>query len=321
MIMNQPQRIIRPERRCPGRQLVQRRTHGVEISSMIHRPARSPRLLRRQILQRPRDQTRMQETRPLLGKRRSQTKIDQRRPTRYPRQQNIARINILMHHTTAMHRGDHLRQIHRHRQQLDQTHRPSRQNRTQRHPTQIHQQKNINITISVSVDQPRDILQTRQPPQHRPLMTHPQLTISTTHLLTDHRIPTRRHHPRHQRTITIVQHLHRITAHPATTNRPVTGHHHHHPASPYIPGTGYPLTRRYGITPSKHRSTYRNGNFDASLPTPPPLAANLLRAANIRPAGGPGPVRRPGRSASTGPSRSRRWSGRGTAPDRRRRPE
>ena len=55
MIMGQPQRIPGTERRLTRRQLIQRRPQRVQIRTLIHRPARTPSLLRREILQRPDD--------------------------------------------------------------------------------------------------------------------------------------------------------------------------------------------------------------------------------------------------------------------------
>jgi hypothetical protein len=67
MIMGESQRVAGTERRLTRRQLVQRRAQGVQVGTLIHRPAGPPGLLRRQIRQCSHDPRVVGELRPQLG--------------------------------------------------------------------------------------------------------------------------------------------------------------------------------------------------------------------------------------------------------------
>ena len=179
MIMSKPQRITKTKRRPTRHQLIQRRTQRIQISTLIHRPPRTPRLLRRQILQRPHNLRMVRELRTDLSERRRQSKIDQTRRTTSGHH-DIRRRDIPMHHTPPMHPRHRPSQPHRQPDHLidhQRLHQPR-----QTHPTNIRHHDRPRIPRRLH--QLSDPLDATQPLENRYLVLEPAQGVRSQWFLT-----------------------------------------------------------------------------------------------------------------------------------------
>ena len=117
VIVGEPQRVAGTERRLARRQLVQRRAQRVQIGALIHRPAGTPGLLRRQIRQRPDDLGVVGELGTDLGERRRQREVHQARGA-VAGDHDVRRSDVPVHHAPAVHPRHRPGQLHRQPDQL-----------------------------------------------------------------------------------------------------------------------------------------------------------------------------------------------------------
>ena len=199
--MDQSQRVSGAKRRLTRRQLVQRRPQRVQIRPLIHRPARTPRLLRRHIRQRPHDLGVMGELGTNLGQGHRQREIHQARRA-VGRDHDVRWSDVPMQHPPAVHRGHRTGQLHRQPDQLSDSQRLG--HLRQAHATRVrHHDRTL---VPRRLHQLRDPHHTAQPLQHRHLMPQPPLGVRPQRLLADHRAP-RQQQPNHTRAFGLVDDL------------------------------------------------------------------------------------------------------------------
>jgi hypothetical protein len=96
LIMNEPDRVARPERRLTRGEFVQGRSQRVQIRPLVHRPPHPPGLLRRQIRQRPNDLGVVGELRPQLRGGRGQREVDHHGVPILFGEHDVARVDVPM---------------------------------------------------------------------------------------------------------------------------------------------------------------------------------------------------------------------------------
>jgi len=204
MVMQDPQRVARPERRRPGSQLVQRRPERVQVSPLVDRPASPASQLRREIGQRADDLAVGREPRLDGRERRGHREVNQTGHVPVAAHHDVRRTDIPVHHTPPMHTShgarqrssqvDQLGRIQRHgplgqrsATDIDQQDRPSRRRHASRH---LH-----------------DPLDPGQPLEDLDLMPQPPLRVRPQRLLPDHG-PDVGHQPSDPSPLRLVKHRH-----------------------------------------------------------------------------------------------------------------
>ncbi len=184
VIMDEPQRAPGTERRRPRRQLIQRRAQRVQVRPLIHCPAGSPGLLRRQIRQRPHGLGVMGELRADLRQRGRQREVHQARVT-VPGEHDVRRSEVPVHHPPAVHPRHRRRQLHRKPDQVIDRYRLRQPGQARAAGVRHHDRPRIPRRLR----QLRDPLATAQPLQHRHLMPQPAVRVWPQRLLADDRAP------------------------------------------------------------------------------------------------------------------------------------
>ena len=190
MVVQQPQRVPRAERRRPRGQLVQRRAHRVQIGALVHRPTGAPGLLRRQIRQGPHDLTGRGELRPDLGHPRGQPEAHQAGHT-VAADHDVRRADVAVHHPPPVHPGHRPGQPQPQPNQI--VHRQRRGHRGQAQVTGIRQHQCARERLLRQLRHPGH---TPQPLQHRQLMAQPAIRVRPQQLFTNDGSPGH-DHPRH----------------------------------------------------------------------------------------------------------------------------
>jgi hypothetical protein len=187
VVMDQLQRIERAEGRAPGEHLVQRGAQRIEVGALVDRAAGAAGLLGRHVGERARDLALVAETRRLLREAAGDVEIDQHRPALRADQHDVGRVEVAVHHTLAVHRGQHPREAEADVQHLGHAEAFVAQHLRQRHAAVVVQDQHVGRRGVGG--EARHALGAGQALEHRRLVPQAVRRIAAEPLLEDERRP------------------------------------------------------------------------------------------------------------------------------------
>ncbi len=170
VVVDQSEWIAATERRSPGGHFVQGRAQRIQVGSLVHLTAGPSGLFGRHIGQSADDLRRAGGVEALIGQQGGDMEVDKFRMT-VGSQQDVARADVAVKHTSAVHRADDAAERQRDAHQLGVVHVAEGQHLRARPRIRVLHEDPVGQRFLL--DQLWHTSHTGQPTQHRPLMTQP----------------------------------------------------------------------------------------------------------------------------------------------------